>query len=105
MPYLLNTLCSKLCGGFEQCRRFPPLNVSPDAVRYFAKAQKSLFVLNSQFIFYEKNRLAGRGNNGPSMHRYSRRKARIARPNTQGRHGLWKRLGPAEFEERGFDTS
>jgi hypothetical protein len=38
MQYLLNTQWSKLCGGGEPCRRFPPLNISPNAVRCFAKA-------------------------------------------------------------------
>jgi hypothetical protein len=37
--------------------------------------------------------------------RHAGQKPQISREHTQQTSGLWKRLWPAEFEERGDDTS
>jgi hypothetical protein len=105
MPYLLNTLWSKLCGGREQCRRFPPLNVSPCALRSFRKAQKSFFALSPGFVFSGTYRSVRGAASRVQAHRNTRGKPGFGCRDTQARRGLWKRLWPAEFVERGNDTS
>jgi hypothetical protein len=85
-------------GGFELCRRFPPLNVSPARFSNLAKAQKSLFAFSPKVYFCGAQLCAKEQTKTAREQNTPRQLPFLNRLNTQEGRGLWKRLWPAELE-------